>query len=139
MTCPYCEQPAVLASSTEVYGGRDYGAIWLCRPCGAWVGVHRNSLGYAPLGRLANAELRRLKMQAHAAFDPIWKNDPNPGQARARAYQWLGERMGLKKDRMHIGKLDEAQCRRVVDLCNTARGVTLKAHPHHTDEKEDEP
>jgi hypothetical protein len=114
--CPYCENPAVLTGSKEVYGGRDFGMIWLCRPCQAWVGVHRNSPRAAPLGRLANASLRRAKMEAHAAFDPFWQSDTTPG-SRKRAYQWLSEALGIPYRAMHIGMLDEAQCAAVVEAC----------------------
>ncbi|MFB5268120.1 zinc-finger-containing protein [Paenibacillus enshidis] len=38
----------------------------------AYVGVHDGT--DIPLGRLANRELRELKKQCHALFDPVWKN-----------------------------------------------------------------
>ena len=72
--CPYCNVPAKLVSSTIVYGDRDYGLIWLCSnfpKCDARVGVHKGQ--EFPLGRLADKELRKWKMKAHAAFDPIWQ------------------------------------------------------------------
>lgn len=121
--CPYCGARAVLVDSAEVYNGRSYGDIWLCRPCGAWVGVHANSSTYQPLGRLANASLRRAKMTAHAAFDPLWRQPPNVAQpgARKRAYAWLAAAMGLTAKQTHIGAFDETQCARVVELCQLAR------------------
>jgi hypothetical protein len=121
--CPYCGGRAVLVDSAEVYGGRSYGNIWLCRPCSAWVGVHAGSPTYQPLGRLADANLRRAKMQAHAAFDPLWRQPPNSAKAgaRKRAYAWLAAAMGLTARQTHIGAFDEAQCARVVELCETAR------------------
>jgi hypothetical protein len=123
--CPYCGARAMLVDSAEVYGGRSYGNIWLCRPCGAWVGVHAGSPTFQPLGRLADASLRRAKMQAHAAFDPLWRRPPNdakPG-ARKRAYAWLAAAMGLTAKQTHIGAFDEQQCACVVELCNAARGA----------------
>jgi zinc-finger-containing domain len=122
VSCPYCGGDAVLANSAEIYGGRDYGKIWICRPCQAWVGVHGNSPRYFPLGRLANAELRNLKMAAHAAFDPFWKSRPKEERSTARtlAYRWLAARMGLSVSATHIGQFDEAQCRQVVALCRAA-------------------
>jgi uncharacterized protein DUF3268 len=56
--CPYCGCKPVLENSKVVYG-KDYGLIYHCRPCKAWVGVHRNSV--RALGRLANEELRHWK------------------------------------------------------------------------------
>ncbi len=122
-TCPYCGKPAVLElDSSKAYSGRNYGPIWACWPCGAWVGCHRNSRRHTPLGRLANQSLRTLKREAHAAFDPFWRakmafEGCNQGTARQAAYRWLAEQMGLDKKACHIGMFDEAQCRRVVDLC----------------------
>ena len=109
--CPYCNQPAVfLPNSAEVYRGRDYGPIWICRPCQAWVGCHKP--GDVPLGRLANATLRRRKMEAHAAFDPLWKNG---SMTRSDAYRWLSQAMGVTE--AHIGQMDVDECRRVIELC----------------------
>jgi hypothetical protein len=123
VSCPYCGDPAVLTSSTEVYQGRDFGLIWLCRPCQAWVGVHRNSPKAAPLGRLANLSLRRAKMKAHAAFDPLWKADKAFG-SRRQAYEWLSDAMGLPYSQTHIGMFDESQCAVVVEVCHArARGL----------------
>ena len=112
VTCPYCSQPAVLTSSKEVYRGQDYGKIYLCRPCNAYVGVHEGT--DRPLGRLANAELRKLKMAAHAAFDPIWKSKQT---RRSDAYRWLASKLGITMAECHIGMFDEDQCKKVVEFC----------------------
>ena len=101
----------------------DYGAVWECRPCEAWVGCHPQG---TPLGRLADKALRQAKMAAHAAFDPFWKakmrRDGWP-QKRARnaGYEWLAGQMGIAREDCHIGMFDEAQCRRVVEICEAVR------------------
>ena len=110
----------------EVYRRSYGGHVWLCRPCGAWVGCHKNSKRHIPLGRLANAELRQAKIDAHAAFDPLWKavaqrDGINPCHARNRGYGWLAKEMGLDRQEAHIGKFDADQCRRVVVLCGAVR------------------
>ena len=64
--CDYCGRQAEYVDSAEIYNGKSYGMIYLCRPCKAYVGVHRGS--DKPLGRLADAELREWKKRAHAAF-----------------------------------------------------------------------
>lgn len=110
--CPYCNQPAKLVDSAVVYGGRSYGNIWDCRPCDAYVGVHKNNDKNMPLGRLANAELRAWKIKAHAAFDPIWKDGR---MSRGKAYALLQELMGLPKEHSHIGLFDVADCKRLID------------------------
>ncbi len=112
--CPYCTEPSVLIDSAEVYGGRSFGPIYLCRPCRAWVGCHPDTT--TPLGRHANADLRKAKIAAHNALDPLWK--------RKAAYAWLAEQLGIDRDDCHVGMFDVAQCERVVEVC----GPYLELH-----------
>lgn len=123
--CPYCGEAAVLADSAEVYGGRSYGNIYLCRPCNAYVGIHKDGprKGY-PLGRLADKELREWKRRAHSAFDPLWKGKMerdgcSKGKARKAGYTWLSEKLGIPFRDCHIGEFDVDMCKRVVEACRT--------------------
>ena len=93
LACQYCGADAVLTSSAEIYGGRDYGKIYICRPCGAYVGCHKGT--EVPLGTLANEELRAARKAAHAAFDPIHKKGY---KRRDRAYWWLAEKLNIPAD-----------------------------------------
>lgn len=113
VTCPYCQEAAKLVPSAEIYGSfaRDYGKFWLCKPCDAYVGVHKNSPRHVPLGRLANAELREWKIKAHAAFDPLWQTGLT---TRKKAYKLMSEVLELSEEEAHIGKLDVDQCKRLV-------------------------
>lgn len=119
--CDYCGNPAVLCDSGRVYHGRSYGLIWYCAQDQAWVGVHKNNKAHAPLGRLANAELRRWKQNAHAVFDPLWERAirkyGSKTKARGRAYAWLAEKLGIPLEQCHIGRFDVAQCKQVVEVC----------------------
>jgi zinc-finger-containing domain len=128
VNCPYCSQDAILTDSAEVYHGRSYGMIWLCRPCQAWVGVHKDTQDSKPLGRLANKELREWKQKAHAAFDPLWQEklrrriaERGPAYrkhyARGSAYRWLAEQLAIPFNDCHIGMFDVDTCKRVVALC----------------------
>ena len=109
--CPYCNEKAVLVDSAIVYG-RSYGVIWRCpQTCDAYVGVHKGS--NAPLGTLANAELRAWRRKAHAAFDPLWQSGE---MGRQEAYWWLCEQMGLAKSQAHIAMFGVEQCRWVIRL-----------------------
>jgi hypothetical protein len=69
-----------------------------------------------PLGRLANSPLRRLKSEAHKAFDPLWQNGP---MSRREAYQWLAKQLGLPYDKTHIGEFDEKMCMKVCTIMRT--------------------
>ena len=114
MKCDYCEAEAIFQpSSAHLYSGRDFGPVWECSPCKAWVGCHKG--GRAPLGRLANAELRKMKMAAHAAFDPIWKERI---RTRTQAYAMLAHTLGISASSCHIGMFDAEQCKKVVTLSN---------------------
>jgi hypothetical protein len=126
--CPYCGQEAKLVNGQHVYPHRpDLKSLnfWACDPCDAYVGCHKEgatfllnkkqvrSDGTMPLGRLADARLRRAKSAAHAAFDPIWKGG---SMSRHAAYAWLAEKMNLKKDDCHIGMMDADACYTVVQI-----------------------
>ena len=60
--CPYCGQSTEFVDSVEIYG-TSYGMMYLCRPCGAHVGVHKGT--DIAVGRLASRRLRKLKHEAH--------------------------------------------------------------------------
>jgi hypothetical protein len=125
-TCPYCSSPAVLVDGRALYPHRDDLAIrrfWRCAPCRAHVGCHREgarvftgktyviSDGTVPYGRLANAELRRVKHEAHEAFDALWRS----GQlTRTMAYSWLSDKLGIPFEQCHIGMFDVDQCKAVI-------------------------
>ena len=123
VTCPYCQQPAQLVSGLIIYPHRlDLGRLkfWLCKPCKAYVGCHKNGDGTKPLGRLANAELRAAKSAAHLAFDPIWKTKI---MIRTEAYYWLAKQLGIKPTQCHIGEFDIEQCKKVIMECNAFMGL----------------
>lgn len=109
-SCPYCGSKAKLVDSTVVYG-RSYGLIWDCRPCDAYVGVHKGTTN--PLGRLANKELRKWKIKAHAAFDPLWKSGT---MTRSNAYAKLATALKMDTKKVHIGMFDVETCKRVVQV-----------------------
>lgn len=128
VTCPYCQQRARLVDGEELYPHRRdlYGNLFYrCTPCQAWVGCHPGT--DKTLGRLANAELRRAKSAAHAAFDPLWKQG---NLTRAQAYAWLGKQMGLTPEQTHIGMFDVEQAVRVVELCRATLKASAAPKPH---------
>ena len=135
--CLYCGNAAELVNGAKIYPLRaDLAPLnfWNCEPCSAFVGCHKAGSyrfedgkkivhkGTEPMGRLADAELRRAKIAAHAAFDPLWKAS---GKGRRFAYTWLAARLGLPVDRTHIGEFDAATCRKVVGLCKVAKCLVI--------------
>ena len=111
--CPYCGKPSEPALGSRVYPNRPDLAderLWVCWPCDARVGTHPDG---KPLGRLANADLRRARSEAHKAFDPLWRDD---AMERSVAYAWLECELGAGS-RVHIGNADEETCARIVEVC----------------------
>lgn len=117
--CDYCGRRAEYVDSKVIYG-KSYGMVYLCRckPQWAYVGVHKGT--DIPLGRLADAQLRRWKKEAHAAFDPLWKYGRFKNRRNA-AYAWLAEQMGLPVEKTHIGMFDVGHCKAVIQICRKER------------------
>ena len=128
--CPYCNKPARLADTKEIYKTRSYGKAYICVDypgCDSYVGVHNGT--DKPKGRMANAELRAAKIKAHAAFDPIWRErfriksaqdkSYTKGMARNGKYKKLSQILGIPRDECHIGMFDIDTCNRVIAICNS--------------------
>lgn len=149
--CPYCSEKAALVFGTEIYGEkvgpeaalRQY---WLCRPCDAYVGVHATSHHRYPLGRLANAELRQLRIEAHQHFDPLWEammsyRGWSRNRARTAAYAWLAKELNISIDHAHMGWFDADMCRRVIQICSRVRvrpsdEPAVNPYPSHADNRD---
>lgn len=122
--CPYCGALAQWLPDSAVYAGSYGGMVYACLPCKAWVGCHRRTDGQPgshPLGRLATAELRKLKVRVHGLFDPIWrsamkKRDWDQKRARGAAYGWLAKELGIDRKHCHVSKFDEEMCRQAIQM-----------------------
>lgn len=68
LICPYCNSKTEYIDSKYIYG-TSYGMIYICKPCDAYVGVHKGTDN--ALGRLADKRLRKAKKDAHYFFDKI--------------------------------------------------------------------
>lgn len=117
--CPYCGQPSqYLNDSSPVYHGINYGPVYACLPCEAWVGVHYGTT--KALGTLANAPLRAWRKKLHGWFDPMWKAAVEAGrsksQARKAAYQWLAGEMEIPVAECHVGFFNIQQCRHALNV-----------------------
>lgn len=119
--CPYCQEDAELIDSGRIYK-KSHGMVWICQPCQAWVGVISVSKSNRPKGTLAKAELRQLRVQAHAAFDPFWKArleriGGSKSKSRKHYYNELAVELAIDHDVCHIGMFDEDRCRAVMAVC----------------------
>lgn len=116
--CDYCGRSAILVRGDVIYPHRkDLHELqfWSCTPCHAFVGCHKNS-DAKPLGRLANAELRKAKRDAHSAFDPLWQSG---AITRKEAYRWLSEQLRVQPEKCHIGMFNIYMCHKVIEVCNS--------------------
>lgn len=119
--CPYCGADALLRSASFVHGKSEQSQgkhLYVCRNwprCNAYVAAHEFDL--TPMGTLANGNLRHKRILAHKAlekYQKITKMD------RWATYLWLEGRLGLDKQRTHIGLFSEETCDEVIVLCENA-------------------
>ena len=126
-TCPYCGSVVTLVHHDKIYGKAygDWPYSYACDDlarCNSYVGIHRNTL--IPLGTLANAELRAMRMMAKDAFNPLWQ--PLEGYRadrgkRTAAYRWLATQLGIPFEECHIGWFGVDTCFRVVGIIEGAK------------------
>jgi len=112
--CPYCGKKAVLRDAAYVYGENAIVThLYVCTgypECDAFVGVHKDNL--MPLGNLADAFLRRRRIEAHKKFDLLWKKGIF---SRRQAYKWMQDKFCLSEPNAHIGFFNEHMCDRLIE------------------------
>ena len=117
VSCTYCGKGAGLFAGKEVYPHRPELAerhFWVCCwPCDAWVGCFDRGDRDEPMGALADEALRDARRAAHAAFDPLWQQG---ALTREAAYEWLAGALAIPVLRCRIGRMDLADCSRIVEL-----------------------
>jgi len=116
--CPYQRSTdcsgfiRLFLDSRLFYSGADYGPVWGCLECRAWVGCHDGTT--RAKGTVADRHLRDLRKVAHAEFDPIWRREY---VTRQQAYALLAERLGIPRETCHIGHFDLEMCERTIAVC----------------------
>jgi hypothetical protein len=121
-----CDREAQLVQSQCIYPRRPdlwNRPMWLC-VCGAYTGCHEGT--ERPKGRPAAKATRNARIAAHAAFDRLWQAKQrrdlcSKKEARAAGYQWLAGQLGIEMKACHIGMMDKATARRVVEICEAIR------------------
>lgn len=82
--CPYCHIKTEYKNSVDIYGA-DYGMIYICPKCRAYVGVHKGT--DKAKGRLANEYLRRCKIEGKD--EPPDVTDTPGGSVRSNRERYL--------------------------------------------------
>lgn len=117
LICHYCNQPCEWVENKEIYG-RNYGnsyMIWLCKPCGAYVGCHNNSK--KSLGRVANKELRDLRKRSKELFISRYlRKWTCANHIKETMYKRLAEEIKIPVSQCHFGMFNESQCMSVINL-----------------------
>lgn len=118
--CPYCGAKATLRPSSAVYGdaAKNDGYLYVCDrypKCDSYVGAHKKTK--RPMGTLANGDLRNKRIQAHKAFDWMWKSGL---MTKWQAYKWMQGKLDLSDEQAHIAMFSEYMCDRLIAECNKA-------------------
>lgn len=111
-------------NSTEIIlKSNDYGNIYQCNNCGASVGCHVGTK--APLGRMASAKIRKLRIDVHKEFDPIWRKRI---LRRPDAYDWLGRQLGIERSKCHMSMLTEEQLTKAIEVSKEFMRIEAPIH-----------
>lgn len=118
--CPYCGSLVTKRAASYVYGknAKPDTFLYVCDKypaCDSYVAAHTKS--GLPMGTPANKTLRNKRIAAHKALDKIWKNGY---MTKEQVYIWLQAKLDMPANVMHIGKLNEYYCNRIIYECNRA-------------------
>lgn len=118
--CPYCGSLVTKRAASYVYGknAKPDTFLYVCDrypTCDSYVAAHTKS--GLPMGTPANKTLRNKRIAAHKALDRIWENGY---MTKEQVYIWLQAKLDMPANVMHIGKLNEYYCNRIIYECNRA-------------------
>lgn len=118
--CPYCGSLVTKRAASYVYGknAKLDTFLYVCDrypACDSYVAAHTKS--GLPMGTPANKTLRNKRIAAHKALDRIWENGY---MTKEQVYIWLQAKLDMPANVMHIGKLNEYYCNRIIYECNRA-------------------
>lgn len=107
--CPDCGDSMALMKDRNFVG-------YKCRTlsCRGSHGAHPDG---SPFGTPADAKTRKARIEAHDAFDRLWKFST---MTRTQAYTWMQGALSLESSECHIGSLDEDTCKRLVRAVKVA-------------------
>jgi hypothetical protein len=107
--CPACGNTAALSAGK-------YGIKASC--CGLW------SWGYKPL---VDRDTHIARINAHAAFDALWKGG---ALSRGECYRRLQIAMGMNEAECHIAQMSAAAARRVVEIVRAGSLLVVREVAH---------
>jgi len=112
----HCGAVAVKRDGSYIHGEANWGGdLYVCSrypECDSYVSADKvNGL---PLGTLANARLRHMRIETHRLFDQIWENGI---MTRSSAYHWICDKYGLRRSEAHIANFSEHMCRSLMSDC----------------------
>ena len=118
--CWYCDCETEQVTGVEVYPHRPdlHGRLFF-----RCVSSHDHYVGrYHGSGKsygiIADADLRKLKMEGHKHFDQLWAEGPNKRfESRQAAYDWLSKQMNIPIERTHFGMFFPELCRQAIEIC----------------------
>lgn len=105
--CMHCHGTTVPVKGSEIYPHmprlhqKNY---WLC-DCGAYVGCHGDTL--RPLGRPANAKLRKVRSDLHGMMDQLWKQGYI---TRETLYLELSQHLAISLQDTHVALFSLKEC-----------------------------
>ena len=121
--CPDCGSYMVLRCTLKMtYNNGKPRKFWGCSRyplCSSTHGAHPDG---TPLGIPGDKATKLARIEAHQAFDNLWKN----GRCtRDEAYTELSKLMGLNKDDTHFARFTLQQCKTATELLIKAQGRKL--------------
>lgn len=86
---------------------------------------------YSGFWLISDGETRKARMEAHRAFDALWKSGEwvMAGKKRHHAYRELANFMGIEARECHIGFFSADQCGQVLDFCSFAMRDEINKKP----------
>ena len=119
--CPYCRAKATLHPASYVFGkaAKPGRLLYVCDRypvCDSYVGAHQKTK--LPMGSLADRDLRHKRIEAHKAFDWMWKSGL---MTKAQAYKWMQAKLGIRSEHAHIAKFSYYMCDQLISACSQAK------------------
>lgn len=116
LVCGDCGAPMELRPSR-------FGWFYGCTTWPKCSGTHGAHDDGSPRGIPANKATRMARIEAHGAFDLLWKPQSDaqePMMSRKEAYKWLALAMQMAPDRAHIGRFTLEECNFLTEVVQAA-------------------